>query len=144
MEKRPRLVAADIIRERAPEILPRVVAAAVAGDASSSDAAGTKRLLTEYLEARMPPWLGALAAADEHRDEAIDRLIRIDERAGAKVPPVVLLGTIAIGYRVIEDELRARAPAYGCSADELAAEVDAFRRRVIATRLGSAEAREVP
>jgi hypothetical protein len=143
VERRARPVAADIIRERAPEILPRVVAEAIAGDASSADAAGTKRRLTEYLEARMPPWLSALASRDEDRDEAIDSLIRIDERAGANVPPVVLLGTIAICYRVIEEEVRERAAAHGYSADELWAEVDAFRRRVIATRLGSSDRGEV-
>jgi hypothetical protein len=143
MERRARLAAADIIRECASEILPRVVAEAVAEDASSADHTAMKRRLSEYLEARMPPWLEALAATDDERDKAIERLIRIDERAGGSIPPVVLLGTIAIGYRVMEQELRARASAHGHSADELWTEVDAFRRRVIATRLGTADQGEV-
>jgi hypothetical protein len=120
-----------------------VVAEAVAGDAPIADATTMSRRLTDFLQSRIPPWLEALAAPDEDRDEAIDRLIQIDERAGGSVPPVVLLGTIALGYRAMEQELRARAAAHGHSADELWAEVDAFRRRVIATRLGSAEEGEV-
>lgn len=143
MERRPRAVAAEIIRERASDILPKVVAEAAAGDASSADQAGTRRRLAAYLEARIPPWLVALAAPDEHRQEAIARLLEIDREAGGGIPPVVLLGTIAIGYRVIEDELRSRAADYGLTPDELWAEVDGFRRTVIATRLQSSDQGEV-
>lgn len=143
MERRPRAVAAEIIRQRASEILPKVVAEAVAGDASSPDPSGARRRLAAYLDARIPPWLVALAAPDEHRDEAIASLLEIDREAGGNIPPVVLLGTIAIGYRVMEEELRARAADYGLTPDELWAEVDAFRRRVIAMRLEGANEGEV-
>src|SRR2546422_869330 len=87
-----RTAAAAFIRERVPVILPRVVAEAVAGDASSVDLAKTRRLLTEYLERRIPLWLVALAANDDQRDEAIARLLRMDDEAGTDVPPVVVLG----------------------------------------------------
>jgi len=64
----------------------------------------------------------------------------VDEDAGIDVPPVVVLGTVAIGYRVMEQELRAHAAA---SADELWGEVDALRRRVIAKRQSSTDRGEV-
>ena len=135
-----RAAAAAFIRERTSAIMPRVIADAIAGDASSVDPARTRRLLTEYLERRVPLWLEALAASDEQRDEAIARLLSIDEKAGVDVPPVVVLGTVAIGYRVMEQELRAHAPA---SADELWGEVDALRRRVIAKRQSRTDRGEV-
>jgi hypothetical protein len=138
-----RAAAAALIRERVPAILPRVVAEAIAGDASSVDPAKTRRLLSEYLERRIPHWLVALAANDEQRGETIRRLLRIDEEAGVDVPPVVVLGTVAIGYRVMEQELREHAADYGHSADELWGEVDALRRQVIAKRRSSADRGEV-
>ncbi len=138
-----RAAAAALIRERVPAILPRVVAEAIAGDASSVDLARTRRLLTEYLERRVPSWLQALAASDEQRDHAITRLLRIDEEAGVDVPPVVVLGTVAIGYHVIEQELRVQASAYGYTADELWAEVDMLRLLVAARRQAMADRGEV-
>lgn len=129
-----RAAASAFIRERTSAIIPRVIAEAIVGDASSLDPAKTRRLLTEYLERRIPLWLVALAASDDQRDHAITRLLRIDEEAGVDVPPVVLLGTIAIGYRVMERELREHASAYGHSADELWTELDALRRQVSARR----------
>ena len=138
-----RAAAAAFIRERVPAILPRVMAEAVAGDASSVDPARTRRLLTEYLERRIPLWLVALAANDEQREEAIARLLRMDEEAGIDVPPVVVLGTVAIGYRVIEQELREHAAGHGHSADELWGEVDTLRCRVIARRRSISDRGEV-
>ena len=120
-----------------------MIAEAIAGDASSVDPARTQRLLTEYLERRIPSWLVALAASDEQRDQAITRLLRIDEEAGVDVPPVVVLGTIAIGYRVTEQDLREHASEYGHSADDLWAEVDALRRLVAARRQSMADRGEV-
>jgi hypothetical protein len=134
VEGRAREAAAALIRERAPAILPRVIDEAIAGDASSLDPVATKRRLTAYLEARIPLWIAALAATDEHRDEAIARLLRMDNDAGADIPPVVILGTIAIGYRVIEQELRLRAADYGQTSDELWTEVDILRRTVMEMR----------
>lgn len=139
----PRAAAAAFIRERTAAIMPRVIAEAIAGDASSVDPARTQRLLTEYLERRIPSWLVALAASDEQRDQAITRLLRIDEEAGVDVPPVVVLGTIAIGYRVTEQDLREHASEYGHSADDLWAEVDALRRLVAARRQSMADRGEV-
>jgi hypothetical protein len=138
-----RAAAAAFIRERASAIMPRVIAEAIVGDASSVDPARTRRLLTEYLERRIPLWLVALAANDEQRDEAIARLLRVDEEAGIDVPPVVVLGTVAIGYHVMEQELRAHAADYGYSADELWGEVDTLRRRVIARRRSISDRGEV-
>jgi hypothetical protein len=138
-----RTAAAAFIRERVPVILPRVVAEAVAGDASSVDPAKTRRLLTEYLERRIPLWLVALAANDDQRDEAIARLLRMDDEAGTDVPPVVVLGTVAIGYRVMEQELREHGARHGYSADELWGEVDALRRRVVAKRQSRTDRGEV-
>jgi hypothetical protein len=138
-----RRAAAAFIRERTAAIMPRVIAEAVAGDASSVDPERTRRLLSEYLERRMPSWLVALAANDDKRDQAITRLLRIDEEAGVEVPPVVVLGTIAIGYRVIEQELREHASEYGRSPDDLWAEVDALRRQVSARRQSMTDRGEV-
>jgi hypothetical protein len=129
-----RATAAALIRERAPVILPRVVADAAAGDASEREALDLERRLTAYLERRIPPWVAALEAENGDRRDAIRRLLKIDAAAGERVPPVVLLGTVAIGYRVIEAEIRLRAGAYGYSADELWAEVDLLRRAVAELR----------
>jgi len=41
---------------------------------------------------------------------------------------------VAIGYRVIETEVRAKADAYGYSPDALWAEVDLLRRTVADVR----------
>jgi len=138
-----RAAAAAFIRERTSAIMLRVIAEAIAGDASSVDPARTRRLLTEYLERRVPSWLQALAASDEQREHAITRLLRIDQEAGVDVPPVVVLGTVAIGYHVIEQELRVHASAYGYSADELWAEIDTLRRLVTARRQAMADRGEV-
>jgi hypothetical protein len=143
MEGRTRGDAAALIRERAPAILPRVIREAVAGDASSENRAETERRLAAYFERRIPSWLVALGATDEHRDEAITRLLRMDEEAGADIPPVVILGTIAIGYRVIEEEIRERATQYGHSPEALWAEVDTLRRHVLAMRQAGADRGEV-
>jgi hypothetical protein len=58
----------------------------------------------------------------------------MDEEAGTDIPPIVLVGTIAIGYRVMEAELREGAAAHGYSPEELWAEVDALRRSVLKAR----------
>src|SRR5206468_6421675 len=63
-----RAAAAAFIRERTSAIMARVIAEALAGDASSVDPARTRRLLTEYLERRVPSWLQALATSDEERE----------------------------------------------------------------------------
>jgi len=55
----------------------------------------------------------------------------------------VVLGTIAIGYRVTEQDLREHASEYGHSADDLWAEVDALRRLVAARRQSMADRGEV-
>jgi hypothetical protein len=125
---------AALIRERAPVILPRVVATAAGGDSSPSEIHDLERRLTTFLERRIPPWIDALEADDPARPEAIHRLLRIDAEAGEHIPPVVLIGTVAIGYRVIEAEVRAKADAYGHSANELWAEVDLLRRMVLEVR----------
>lgn len=110
-------------------ILPRVVAEAAAGAASERDTLDLQRRLTAFLERRIPPWVEALGADDAERRDAIGRLIDTDVVAGDRIPPVVLLGTVAIGYRVIEAEIR-KADASDFSADELWAEVDLLRRTV--------------
>lgn len=130
----PRAAAAALVRERTPVILPRVVADAAAGDASLRDTLDLQRSLTAFLERRIPPWVEALEAEDSARREAIGRLLRIDVAAGEHIPPVVLLGTVAIGYRVIEGEIRAEAERFGYSADELWSEVDLLRRTVVQMR----------
>jgi hypothetical protein len=143
MEGTARRAAAEFIKGRAPALLPRVVAEAVAGDASSVDRNETERRLSVYLERRIPPWLAALSATDDRREEAIARLLRMDEEAGAEIPPVVVLGTIAIGHRVIEAELRASPAIDGYTAEDLWAEVDALRRRMVAARQRAVDQGEV-
>jgi hypothetical protein len=130
----PRAAAAALIRERAPAILPLVVAEATAGESSQSYAVDLRQRLTAYLERRIPPWLEALEASDSERGEAISRLLQTDTQAGEHTPPVVILGTVALGYRVMEGEIRTRAAGYGYSAEELWAEVDQLRRKVLEMR----------
>jgi hypothetical protein len=133
MGRTPRAAAAALIRERTPVILPRVVADAAAGDASAGDTLDLRRRLTAFLERRIPPWIEALEADDGRRRDLILSLLQIDRMAGEQIPPVVLLGTVAIGYRVIESEIRAKPEGYDYSADELWAEVDLLRRTVLET-----------
>jgi hypothetical protein len=134
MGRTPRAAAAALLRERAPDILTRVVADAAANDASEGDTLDLRRRLTTFLERRIPPWVEALESDNAERRDAIRRLIQTDAAAGEHIPPVVLLGTVAIGYRVIEGEIRVKADAYGYSADELWAEVDLLRRTVLDMR----------
>ena len=129
MGRTPRAAAASLLRERAPVILPLVVSEATVGGASESDTLELQRHLKTYLDQRIPLWIDALAADNSEREDAIRRLLETDVAAGEHIPPVVLLGTVAIGYRVIEAEIR-KADADGFSADELCAEVDLFRRTV--------------
>lgn len=136
MGRTPREAAAALIRERASAILPRVVADAAAGDTSERDTLDLQRRLTTFLERRIPPWVEALEADHSQRPDAIGRLLQTDAAAAEHIPPVVLLGTVAIGYRVIEAEIRAKADAYGYSPDELWAEVDLLRRTVVDMRRG--------
>jgi len=136
MGRTPRAAAAALIRERTPAILPRVVAEAAAGDASELDTLELQRRLTGFLERGSPRWVEAREADNSRRREAILRLLQIDEVAGEQIPPVVLLGTVAIGYRVIESEIRSQTDAYGYSADELWGEVDLLRRTVVEIRRG--------
>ena len=137
MGRTPRAAAAALLRDRAPVILPHVVADAAAGDASARGTLDLQRRLTTFLERRIPPWVGALEADNSERPDAIVRLLQTDVAAGEHIPPVVLLGTVAIGYRVIEAEIRLKADAYGFSADELWSEVDLLRRSVIEMRRGT-------
>jgi hypothetical protein len=134
MGRTPREAAAAFVRERTPVILPRVVADAAAGDASERDTVDLRRRLTAFLERRVPPWIEALAADDGHRRDLIRRLLKVDVVAGEHIPPVVLLGTVAIGYRVTESEIRSTPEGNDYSADELWAEVDLLRRAVLETR----------
>lgn len=136
MGRTPRAAAAALIRERTPAILPRVVAEACAGDASELDTLDLQQRLTGFLERRIPPWVEALETDNSLRRDAILRLLQIDEVAGEQIPPVVLLGTVAIGYRVIESEIRSQTNAHGYSADELWGEVDLLRRTVLEIRRG--------
>jgi hypothetical protein len=136
MARTPRAAAAALIRENAPDILPRVVAEAASGDASESDTLDLQRRLTTFLERRIPPWAVALETDNSERREAIHQLLRTDAAAGEHIPPVVLLGTVAIGYRVIEAEIRSKADTYGYSADVLWSEVDLLRRTVGDMRRG--------
>jgi hypothetical protein len=129
MGRTPRAAAAALLRERAPQILPLVVTEAAVGSASESDTLELQRHLKEFLDRRIPRWIDALAADNSERVAAIRRLIESDVAAGERIPPVVLLGTVAIGYRVIEAEIR-KADVSGFSADELWAEVDLLRRTV--------------
>ena len=134
MGRTPRAAAAALIRERTPVILPRVVADAAAGDASESDTLDLQRRLTTFLERRIPLWLDALEADNSERRDTIRLLIQTDAAAGEHIPPVVLLGTVAIGYRVIEAEIGLKAGEYDYSAQELWAEVDLLRRTVFDMR----------
>jgi hypothetical protein len=136
MGRTPRAAAAALIRDRAPMILPHVVADAAAGDPSERGTIDLRRRLTTFLEWRIPPWVEALEADNNDRRDAIVRLLQGDVAAGEHIPPVVLLGTVAIGYRVIEAEIRVMADAYGYPADELWSEVDLLRRTVIEMRRG--------
>jgi hypothetical protein len=130
MGRTARAAAAALVRERAPAMLPRVVANAASGNASEREAFDLQRRLTTFLERRIPPWANALEADNSERDDAIHALLQIDAVAGEDIPPVVLLGTVAIGYRVFEAEIRTNAEAYGYSADELWSELDLLRRTV--------------
>ena len=134
MGRTSRAAAAALIRQRAPAFTARVVADAAAGNAPERDTLELQRRLTAFLERRIPPWIEALEADDSGRREAIGRLLESDAAAGEHLPPVVLIGTVAIGYRVIEAEIRLTADAYGYSADELWAEVDLLRRTVLEMR----------
>ena len=125
-----RAAAAALLRDSAPAILPRVVADAVSGDASERERLDLQLRLTAFLERRIPPWVEALEAESSQRRDAIGRLLQTDAAAAEHIPPVVLLGTVAIGYRAIEAEVRAKADAYGHSADALWAEIDLLRRTV--------------
>jgi hypothetical protein len=130
MGRTPRAAAAALLRDRAPAILPLVVADAAAGDSSERETLDLQRRLTAFLQRRIPPWVDALEADTSRRRDAIGRLLQTDVAAAEHIPPVVLLGTVAIGYRVIEAEVRAKAETYGYSPDELWAEVDLLRRTV--------------
>jgi len=130
MGRTPRASAAALIRERAPVIVPRVIAEASSGDLQRKDTVGLEQRLTAYLERRIPLWVQALEADDTERVRAIQRLLRSDAEAGENIPPVVLLGTVAIGYRLIESEIRTRAAEYGFSAEALLSEMDLLRRTV--------------
>jgi hypothetical protein len=134
MGRTARAAAAALVRACAPEILPHVVRDAAAGDTAEDRALDLERRLTKFLERRIPRWIDALAATDSERRDAVRRLIETDTIAGEEIPPVVVLGTVAIGYRVIESEIRMRASEYGYSADELWAEVDLLRRAVLEAR----------
>lgn len=124
------MAAAALIRARAAAIVPQVVAEATAGDRKTSDSIELERRLTSYLERRIPVWVQALEADDRERGAAVRRLLREDADAGEQIPPVVLLGTVAIGYRLIESEIRGRAAEYGFSAEALWSEMDLLRRTV--------------
>ena len=138
MSATPRAAAAALIRAHASAIVPRVVAEATAGDRKATDIELDRRL-TAFLERRIPLWVQALEADDRERVIAIRRLLRTDADAGEQIPPVVLLGTVAIGYRLIESEIRARAGEYGFSHEALWAEMDLLRRSVGEMRRRSAD-----
>ena len=133
MGRTARAAAAALLNERASAILPRVVAEATAGGISERDTLDLQQRLTAFLERRIPRWVEALAAEDADRRDAIGKLIDTDAVAGDRIPPVMLLGTVAIGYRVIEVEIR-QADTYGFSPDEIWAEVDLLRRTVLDVR----------
>ena len=138
MSATPRAAAAALIRAHASAIVPRVVAEATAGDRKATDIE-LERRLTAYLERRIPLWVQALEADDRERPTAIRRLLRADADAGEQIPPVVLLGTVAIGYRMIESEIRAGAAEYGYPHEALWAEMDLLRRTVGEMRRRSAD-----
>src|SRR5437762_14362576 len=108
MSATPRTAAAALIRANASAILPQVIAEATAGDRKATDVE-LERRVTAFLERRIPLWVQALEADDRERPTAIRRLLRMAADAGEQIPPVVLLGTVAIGYRLIESEMRKRA-----------------------------------
>ena len=122
------------MRQRVSAILPLVIAEATSGNRTGQESAELQRRLTAYLERRIPLWVQALEADDAQRPPAIHRLLRSDAEAGENIPPVVLLGTVAIGYRFIESEMRTRALDYGYTAEALWAEMDLLRRTVGETR----------
>lgn len=134
MTRTPRAAAAALVRQRAPVILPRVISDATAGDTTGADSAELHRRLTAYLERRIPLWVQALEAEDPERKTAIRRLLRADIEAGEHIPPVELLGTVVIGYRAIEREIRSRAADFGYTADALWGEMDLLRRTVAEMR----------
>ena len=113
--------------------MPQVIAAATS-DGQESEALDLERRLTAYLERRVPPWTQALEADDVERTEAIQRLLRVDAEAGESIPPVIVLGTVAIGYRLIEAEIRMRAPEFGYPAEVLWGELELLRRKVAEMR----------
>src|ERR1700716_3966026 len=117
MRSSPRAAAAALVRQRVSAILPLVIAEATSGNRPGEESAELQRRLAAYLERRIPLWVQALEADDAERAPAIDRLLRTDAEAGANIPPVVLLGTVAIGYRLIESEIRTHASEYGYSAE---------------------------
>ena len=130
MGRTPRASVAALIRERAPVIVPRIITEATSGDLQRKDTVELERRLTAYLERRIPLWVQALEADDAERVPAIQRLLRSDAEAGENIPPVVLLGTVAIGYRLIESDIRTRASEYGFSPEALSSEMDLLRRTV--------------
>jgi hypothetical protein len=134
-----RVAAAALVRASAGAIVPQVVAEATAGDRKTSESFELERRLTAYLERRIPLWVQALEADDRERATAIRRLLRADADAGEQIPPVVLLGTVAIGYRLIESEMRTRAAEYGFPHEALWAEMDLLRRTVSEMRRRSAD-----
>jgi hypothetical protein len=134
MRSSPRAAAAALVRQRVSAILPLVIAEATSGNRTGQESVELQRRLTAYLERRIPLWVQALEADDAERAPAIHRLLRSDAEAGEDIPPVVLLGTVAIGYRFIESEMRTRAPDYGYTAEALWAEMDLLRRTVGETR----------
>ena len=140
MSTNPRVAVAALVRQRASTLIPRVISDATS-DRNRSDSLELQRRLTAYLERRLPLWVQALEADDTDRPLAIKRLLRSDAESAENIPPVVLLGTIAIGYRLIESEIRQQAPGYGFSAEALWAEMDLLRRTVgeMRRRLGEGE-----
>jgi len=131
------------VRQRASAILPQLIADATSGDLKRSDSLELERRLTAYLERRIPLWVQALEADDAERGPAIQRLLRTDAEAGEQIPPVILRGTVAIGYRLIDSEIRTRAPDFGYSAEALWAEMDLLRRTVGEMRRRQSEGESV-
>jgi hypothetical protein len=134
MGRSPRLAAAALVRQWAPALVPRVIADATSGDRPGRESVELERRLTAYLERRVPLWVQALEADDAERPMAVRRLLRTDAEAGESISPVVLLGTVAISYQLIESEIRRRAAEYGYSAEAVWAEVDLLRRNVAEMR----------
>jgi hypothetical protein len=130
LSSNPRVAAAALVRQRASAIVPRVISEATSGALQRSESVELERRLTAYLGRRVPLWVQALEADNGERARAIQRLLRADAEAGENIPPVVLLGTVAIGYRLIESDIRMRASEYGFSPEALWAEIDLLRRTV--------------